>query len=137
MDVARQADRLDGHAGPSREELVARAEGLRDLLWAGAADSDKNRRLNDTTVAAIDDAGISRLFTPRRFGGYEADTLTMLDVTIALARGDSSAAWVTGIGTAACYMVGLLPEQAQAEVWADTPDIRMSAVLAPSIDTCR
>ena len=117
---------------PSRQEIVARANGLRDLLWAGAADSDRNRRLNDTTVAALKDAGINRLFSPRRFGGYEADNLTMLEVTIALARGDASAAWVTGIGTAASYMVGLLPEQAQAEVWSDGPDTRMSAVLAPT-----
>lgn len=126
----RHDDNLD--ATPSRAEIVARAHALRDTLWANSPDSDKNRRLNDATVAAIDGAGISRLFVPARFGGYQMDNLTMLEVTMALARGDSSAAWVTGIGTAASYMVGLLPEQAQAEVWADGPDVRMSAVLAPS-----
>lgn len=128
--LAIKHDADEGH--PSREELIARAEGLRELLWAGAADSDRNRRLNDTTVAALNESGITRLFTPRRFGGYEADNLTMLEVTMALARGDSSAAWVTGIGTAAAYMVGLLPEEAQADVWGDNPGARMSAVLAPT-----
>ena len=134
MSISLAADLIIDAADaiPSQDEMIAKARGLRDLLWTNSTESDKNRRLSDATVAALQDAGVARMFAPRRFGGYEMDNATMLDVTMALARGDSSAAWVTGIGTATSYMAGLLPEKAQAEIWGGNPDARLCGVLAPT-----
>lgn len=134
MTTATATDRAshDAQQVPTRQELVDRAHALRDLLWAGAPDSDRNRRLNDSSVAAIVDAGLTKLFTPRRFGGYETDTRTMLDVCMALARGDGAAGWITGIMTASGYILGLFPDQAQDDVWGANPGAKMSAILAPT-----
>ncbi|WP_372405657.1 acyl-CoA dehydrogenase family protein [Streptomyces luteireticuli] len=119
------------HDAPSRTELVARAAALRDRLWADAPQADRDRRLDEGTVAAIKDAGLFRLLTPRRFGGYETDARTLLDVVTELGRGCGSAAWVTGVLNAGNFVAALFPDEAREEVWGDNPDAGAALVLGP------
>lgn len=117
---------------PSKEELVARADGLRAQLWADAPEADRNRRLSDKNATAIKDAGLMSLFTPRRLGGYQANLRTLVEVTTAIGRGDGAAGWITGITNAGAYMAGLFNEQAQNEVWGSNPRATVTAILAPT-----
>ena len=79
---------------PSREDLVARAATLREQLWADAPEADRTRRLTDAAVDAVTAAGLNRLMTPWRFGGYETDVRTVLDVSIEIGKGCGNSAWV-------------------------------------------
>ncbi|MGK5640833.1 acyl-CoA dehydrogenase family protein [Streptomyces sp. URMC 126] len=119
------------HDAPSRAELVARAAALRDRLWEDAPRADRDRRLGSGTVDAIRDAGLFRLLTPRRFGGYEADSRTLLDVVTELGRGCGSAAWVTGVLNAGNFVTALFPDEAREEVWGRNPDAGVALVLGP------
>ncbi|WP_433042364.1 acyl-CoA dehydrogenase family protein [Dactylosporangium sp. CS-033363] len=116
---------------PSREELVRRATGLADTLRAHTDWSEENRRVHDETIAAAAEAGLFRLRTPKRYGGFEADTRTIFDVATELGRADGAASWVTSVYWIPTWMTCLLPDPAQDEVFA-TPDVRICGTLSPS-----
>jgi 3-hydroxy-9,10-secoandrosta-1,3,5(10)-triene-9,17-dione monooxygenase len=111
------------------DELVSRAAGLRETLWQDAAACDSERRLAARDLTGITQAGLTRMLTPRRYGGLAVDMRTFLDVTTELGRGCCSAAWVTGVIGAGNFVVSLFPGEAQDEVWADHPDARAALVL--------
>jgi 3-hydroxy-9,10-secoandrosta-1,3,5(10)-triene-9,17-dione monooxygenase len=64
-------DEVTGRAQPTaaHDELVRRAAGLREELWAHDAEFDRQRRLTDEAVAAITGAGLMRPLTPARAAG--------------------------------------------------------------------
>jgi alkylation response protein AidB-like acyl-CoA dehydrogenase len=90
-----------GTISPSRAELVARAIELQPLLREHAPQMDAQRQLSDEVNTALVDAGLFRLLTPKRFGGYESGLRTAVEVTAALGAADGSTAWLVGIGTGA------------------------------------
>jgi alkylation response protein AidB-like acyl-CoA dehydrogenase len=131
MTVGR-ASRLREAVVPDHDELVGRAAALREDLWADASAGERERRLTDKVIDGITDAGLLRLMTPKRFGGYQADMRTFLDVTIELARGCCSAAWVTGVLNAGNFVASLFPAAVQREMWGENPDASAAFVLGAS-----
>ncbi|QYN23225.1 acyl-CoA dehydrogenase family protein [Amycolatopsis sp. DSM 110486] len=117
---------------PSSAELIARADALRSQLWGDAPEVDRTRRLTDRNFAAMRDARLMQLFTPRRFGGLAADMRTYFEVTAALGRGCSSSAWVAGVLNAGNWMVAQFSEQAQQEVWGTDPLATSCSILQPT-----
>lgn len=116
---------------PTREELASRADELTPLLEQHALWGEEHRRLPDDTVEALAAAGILRMRVPARYGGYESDMRTVVDVISQLGRGDGSAAWTVAVWMISSWMVGLFPDEVQDEVFA-TPDVRVSGILSPS-----
>ena len=87
---------------PGREEkrqvlLDAVAE-VREVLEAGADQSEEEGTLPQDSVDALYQSGLLALKLPAELGGAEADPVTQLEVIEGLARIDSSAAWCTVIG---------------------------------------
>lgn len=117
---------------PSAEELIARARALHPLIRKHADSSESNRRLSHETVAALEGAGLFKLSTPRRYGGYQTKVRTMLDVAAALGEADGSAAWVMSVLTGTSWTAGLFSKAAQDDVFGTTPNARVSGVLNPS-----
>lgn len=115
----------------SREELVGRAAKLVPLLKKHAAWTEENRRLHDETIAAMADAGIFKMRVPARYGGYESDTRTVVEVATELGRGDGSAAWCASVWWIPAWIVGMFPDKVQDEIHA-TPDVRVCGTLSPS-----
>ncbi|WP_328450773.1 MULTISPECIES: acyl-CoA dehydrogenase family protein [unclassified Amycolatopsis] len=116
---------------PTRAQLVERAAGLVPLLRANAGKAAEDRRLTEETIDALADAGIFKLRVPARFGGYEADTTTLMEVAAELGRGDGSASWVASVYSIPGWMVCMFPEQVQEEVFS-TPDVRVCGTLSPT-----
>jgi len=114
---------------PDRDDLVGRATALRELLWTDAVEGDRERRLTDRVFSAVTDAGLMRLMTPRRLGGYAVDMPTFLDVITELGRGCCSAAWVTSVLNVGNFVVSLFPAAVQDQVWADAPDASTALIL--------
>jgi 3-hydroxy-9,10-secoandrosta-1,3,5(10)-triene-9,17-dione monooxygenase len=112
-------------------ELVERAAALRPLLEANQAAGDRERRLTDEAMAALDDAGVFRMFVPSSLGGTESGLRTAVDATAELAKGDPSASWLVMILGAGDWLAGLYPEDVQREIYADGPDTRVCTVLTP------
>jgi alkylation response protein AidB-like acyl-CoA dehydrogenase len=116
---------------PTREELVQRASGLAPLLQKHSAWSEANRRLHDEVVDALSDADFFKLRKPKRYGGFEADTRTLVEVAAELGRGDGSASWVASVYWIPGWMACLFPDDVQDEVFAN-PDVRVCGTLSPS-----
>lgn len=116
---------------PTRSQIVEKVTGAIPRISANTGWSEQNRRMHDDTLAALAEAGVFRLRTPRRFGGYEADTRTLVDVAAAIARADGSAAWTASVYWIPAWMAGLFPDAVQDEVFA-TPDARICGTLSPS-----
>jgi alkylation response protein AidB-like acyl-CoA dehydrogenase len=116
---------------PDRAELVRRATELVPILRDNALWSERNRRLSDESVQALADAGIFRMRVPKRYGGYECDTSTLVDVGIQLGRGDGSAAFDVAAWWIMSWNVAHFPDEVQDEVFAD-PDARICGTLAPT-----
>jgi alkylation response protein AidB-like acyl-CoA dehydrogenase len=116
---------------PTREQLVRRASELAPVLRKHAPWSEENRRLHDESIEALADAGIFRMRVPTRYGGYESDTRTLVDVAGELGRADGSAAWTASVYWIPGWMTCLYPDEVQDEVFA-TPDVRVCGTLSPT-----
>lgn len=116
---------------PTREQLVRRASELVPVLRKNAAWSEENRRIHDDSIEALADAGIFRMRVPARFGGYETDTRTLVDVAAEIGRADGSTGWIASVNWIPAWMAGLFPDHVQDEVFA-TPDVRVCGTLSPS-----
>jgi len=116
---------------PTKAELVRRASELVPMLQKNAIWGDDNRRLHEETIEAIADAGILKMRIPTRYGGYESDMRTVVEVIAELGRGDGSASWTAAVWAISAWMVGLFPDEVQDEIFA-TKDVRVTGILSPN-----
>lgn len=119
---------------PSALEIVERVRQLRPMLAENAARGEADRRVVEDSITALTDAGVFKIAQPRRYGGYETSMRTLLDVSAAVGEADGGTAWVVTLCNVCAFMTGLFCEQAQDEVWAKTPDAKVSGVLAPTAE---
>jgi 3-hydroxy-9,10-secoandrosta-1,3,5(10)-triene-9,17-dione monooxygenase len=119
------------------DELLERAAALRPALERNAAKGEEDRRIADESIDALVEAGLFKITVPRRFGGYEVDIRTKLEVSAAVAEGDGATGWVLALINVCHWLVGLYRDQAQQDIFGADPDARMCGVLAPSVETRR
>jgi 3-hydroxy-9,10-secoandrosta-1,3,5(10)-triene-9,17-dione monooxygenase len=112
-----------------RAALMAKTTALVPLLRATAAQTERERRIPDAIPAAMDAAQLFRMRTPKRFGGFEADLRTYMDVVTELGRGCGSTSWVGFISIATVWIAALFPDEAQREVFEGNPDVRFMGAL--------
>ncbi len=110
-------------------DLVERARKLAPGFAERAARTEAERRLPQETVDEIVAAEIPAALVPRRFGGYELDFTTWLDVTIEVGRGCGSTAWCTSLALHYGLIAAMFPEPAQQAIWADGPGGMFAAAL--------
>ncbi len=122
---------------PDTQELVARAKALRPLLQKNAAKTEEDRRVAEENIQAIADAGLFRIMVPRRYGGYEVNIRTKLEVSAAIAEGCGSTAWAMTLINVCNWIASLYPQKAQDEVFGADPNARVAGVLAPTAKTRR
>lgn len=116
---------------PTRAEIVRRASEIVPTLQAHASWNEQHRRLHEASIEALQQAGIFRLRTPRRYGGYESDMRTLVESLATIGEGDGSTAWVAWVLTGNTWLMGLFPDAVQDEVFT-TPDARVSGTLSPT-----
>ncbi|MFF7888968.1 acyl-CoA dehydrogenase family protein [Streptomyces sp. NPDC007896] len=116
---------------PSREELVETAAKLVPLLRSRALWIDENRRLPPDVIEAIEASGLLKMQVPNEYGGYESDARAFVDVLAEIAKGNSSVAFCLSIYASLTWMVGLWPDEALDEVFAE-PHIRVTGTTAAS-----
>ncbi len=119
-------------APPSAQELVERARELAPLVRKNAAAGEANRRVEEETIQAVRKAGLMRVCTPKRYGGWEMNTRAMLDVGAAVGEADGGSAWVVNLNNVCCWLTSLFPVKAQDEVFGPDPDVCVSGVLNPT-----
>ncbi|MFE0474875.1 oxidoreductase [Streptomyces sp. NPDC058947] len=124
-----EPSRVPVRTGPE-DELVSRARRLVPLLRANAERTERARRPAPENLAALRDAGLLRLTTPRDRGGQEASVRTQVEVGMALGSGCPSTAWVAGIFNGVRPMTLLLPDAAREEFYSEGPDVAVCSVAS-------
>lgn len=117
---------------PTRDELLAKAAGIIPVLRENAGITEKDRRVADDNIQVLRSAGLARMATEKRFGGYEADLLTQLLALVEIGKGCPSTGWVEAILLAGREMIRSLSEDAKQEVFGDNPDAHMFTSNSPT-----
>ncbi|WP_332812313.1 acyl-CoA dehydrogenase family protein [Sphingomonas sp.] len=134
MSALREAEGGSGAHSASEvtgDDLIARARALVPVLRERAVEDARNSRIRKETIEDIRQAGLWKIFVPKRWGGFEMGPKVAVEVLMTLAKGDMSVAWVSAIYQHLAGHLPLFPEEAQAEVWADNPDARLVSPYAP------
>jgi alkylation response protein AidB-like acyl-CoA dehydrogenase len=122
---------------PGTDDLTARVRELQPLLAKNSAQGEKDRRVVEESIQALTGAGVFKIAQPARYGGYQTSMRAMLDVSSAVAEADGGTAWVVTLCNVCAWIVGTFPGRAQDDVWADTPDAKISGVLAPTAESVK
>lgn len=117
-------------SAPLASPRVDAAKAIADVLRSNASESERLRHVAPESVREMEGAGLWRLLTPASHGGDEAGLRTQVDTLFIVAAADSAAGWVQMVSNAHTWMVGNFPDQCQAEVFAEGPDIRVPGTLA-------
>ncbi|MEV8636709.1 acyl-CoA dehydrogenase family protein [Streptosporangium sp. NPDC051023] len=113
-------------------EVIARAEAIAPTLVGRQSETEHRTYYSQETHREFAAAGFYRILVPRRYGGYEFGIDTFMRVTMALARGCPSTAWMYCLGaTHAIAAATLFGEEAQAEIFRDG-DFICPATIVPS-----
>ena len=110
-------------------ELLSRARALRPLLEANAAQCERERRIPEESLRALEDAGLLAVLLPERVGGQGASMVTQLEVAAELGRGCASTAWVQTLLNVTSWAASLLSPAAQREVFEGLRPSRVCGVL--------
>ena len=113
----------------TREELLGRASELVPRLAERAPEAERLRRIPDETVRDLLHAGLMRIATPDRYGGYGLDYDASLEVGAELSRGCGSTGWCYQVWSSHNWLLGHYEEAAQDEYFAEGPDVLSSSAF--------
>lgn len=113
------------------EQLLEGARALLPALRDRAATTNAERDVSAETIADYHRANILRIIQPRRFGGLQLRFSLFSRIVEALTEGCPSSAWVYAVLGEHQWLLASYPEQAQIDVWGDTPRALASSSLAP------
>jgi alkylation response protein AidB-like acyl-CoA dehydrogenase len=112
-------------------DYKAAARSILPRLARTAANSVKMRRLDDDAAAALKESGLTRMLTPKNFGGFELSPSSNVWTCAELGNVCSSASWVLMVCLAHDYIVGRFPAECQQEVYDGDADNLLAGCLAP------
>lgn len=115
---------------PTREEMIRRARDLIPVLKERARKTEDLRELPAETVADLKKAGIHKIYTPKRYGGFEMDWGVHVDVTRELGRACGSTAWVSSVVYCHTWLLARFPPECQEEFWPKHPDAIIGTAFA-------
>lgn len=112
-------------------DLFARAEQLLPLISSHAEQNDQQRDVAQEVVEAINNAELFKLFQPEQWGGHQTDPRLLYKIQNLFAEQCASTAWIYGVLSVQAFILSLMDQQAQADVWGDTPNALMSSSFMP------
>ena len=115
----------------TRETLVARARELGPILGKRAQETEELRQLPEETYAAFKQAGLLRSLVPTRYGGYDLEFRSVIEIAREVGEHCGSSAWCLAIATLHNWMVTNFPQAAQDEVFGASPDAVLCGVFMP------
>lgn len=126
-----------GAAGRGAEALLRSADGIVPTLAERAAETERLRRVPERSIDDLRRLGLLRAAQPARYGGHELGLDDVTGLISRLARGCGSTAWVFGIFCDHAITMGMMPQEAQDDIWGGDPDALVSSGLAPAGSTER
>jgi 3-hydroxy-9,10-secoandrosta-1,3,5(10)-triene-9,17-dione monooxygenase len=121
------------HVSPRMTELDAKriAESIVPELQKRAALADELRMVPKESMDLVMKSGLLQTVQPASCGGQQLSFRAHVDVLSTISRGCAATAWVVGVMQAHSWMFGHMSEQAQKDVYGETGDQPVAAVIAP------
>lgn len=113
------------------QDLVARATALVPLIREHASETSEGRRVTPEVMAALQDAGLMKLFVPKRYGGHGANMATAVETLAEIARGDGSTAWAASLLNVCTWFATTFSEEAQEEIFGANPNAKVCGIFTP------
>jgi alkylation response protein AidB-like acyl-CoA dehydrogenase len=129
----------DAGIRPEIAAIVKRIDELRPTLNERGREGEQLRRLPDDVFRALADTGAFGVSAPPRFGGLAANTREIHAISRAVGRCDGGAAWICGILDSGAWVLSLMDDRAQEDVWGEhgANGAFVSIVLATSSEATR
>ncbi|HZE99082.1 MAG TPA: acyl-CoA dehydrogenase family protein [Planctomycetota bacterium] len=115
------------------ESIVAKARELAPLLREHAGPAEQERRLPKSVVAALNRAGMTRMFMPKSLGGLETDPVTFLRVAEEIASADAAAAWFLMVSNSPCWFFARFPDATVESLFKDPDDWIVATAFQPPV----
>ncbi|WP_158935600.1 acyl-CoA dehydrogenase family protein [Burkholderia sp. S171] len=112
--------------------LLDAAGEMRLVVAQRARQTEIDRRVSTDVTQRLIEAGLYRVVQPRRFGGYQLSLEALRRLAFEIGRGCTSTGWCYGLSAAASWVLGMFPEEAQQDVWGDSPDALLASCIAPT-----
>lgn len=116
----------------SERGLIDRVKKLIHLISANAERAEQERKPVDEVIRALEETGVFKALVPKRYGGYEIDTQSMIDIGIAVSEACTSTGWVTTFYMEHNWMLAQFPEKTQDEIFGAQPYILAPASISPN-----
>jgi alkylation response protein AidB-like acyl-CoA dehydrogenase len=115
----------------SREEFLKVARDLVPHLRRHALKTIERRQPVCNSVHALVEAGLIGISRPKKFGGAGLELSDQFDVGAILAEGDANLAWDYIVWEVHSWLLGMLPEEGQEEVFGSSDVTICSGVFNP------
>jgi len=90
-------------------------------------EAERERRLSPPALAALHEAGLLRMCTPRSLGGLEVDPLTRALVIEEISGHDTAAGWSLANALDWAYLCARLPDEGAAEIYGRAANVLIAA----------
>jgi len=112
------------HADPTLLDAVRR---LAPVIQKHQDEAERERRLSPPVLAALLDAGLLCMCTPRSLGGLETDPLTRALVIEEISRHDTAAGWTLANPLDWAYLCARLPDAGVEEIYRHGANVVIAA----------
>ena len=116
----------------TREDVMQAIERIAPVIEQHRDEGEQIRRLPDATMAAMRDAGLLRLWTPKEYGGDEVDLPVFMAAVEKAAELDSAAGWVMSTAAGGPLLTAFMPAAVAHELFAAGPDVAIPGASAPN-----
>lgn len=116
----------------STEEVLAAIDEIGPLIAEQASQGEIDRRVTDTVLNALREAGALETFIPGRFGGADRSVADFLRICRQVALYDGGTSWVVTLASLGNWMSTFYPAEVQDAIRGEKPLAAVSAVVAPS-----
>jgi len=111
-------------------EAVLRARAMIPQIRERALRCEHERKVPQETIDEFVAAGLGRIMTPKRWGGYEISHDAACDVILEIAEGCGSTGWCCSWLLTHVWWFAAFPLEAQFDVYGDGPDVNLAASFA-------
>ena len=122
---------VDAFLHHEQESVLTRTADLCASLGKRGFENEKQGQIDAETVAQVLDAGIMKMGVPHRYGGLEVDYEMFPEVSLMLGRACLATSWTIGILLQHNMQMGLFPQEAQDEFWANGPNSFAPGFIIP------
>jgi 3-hydroxy-9,10-secoandrosta-1,3,5(10)-triene-9,17-dione monooxygenase len=118
-------------------ELIQTAAALAPGIRSRARETEQMRRPHPDSIDELIASGLLKMCSPRRWGGDEADFLTLVEVVETIAGACMSTGWIASFYIGHCLALAKFPLRAQEEALGERGFALAPAASAPNLSARR